>query len=134
MAFTKMGRSAQVLPCYAVIHSNGDNFLLGYKNVISSSRQVDGHVVCLIDKTILVDFGLTNVRLYGRGLEGFPLAVATNVKHTNIFPTEMAIDTSLKITWYDDYIYPGTNRVMAVHKPIIKKLYKQYKVASQLQK
>ena len=132
MAFTKMGRSAQILPCYAVIHSNGDNFLLGYKKGTSSSKQVDGHVVCLIDKKILVDFGLMNVKRYG--WEGFPLAVATDVDPANIFPTELDIDTSFKITWYDDYVYSGTNRVMAVHKPIIKKLYKQYKVASQSQK
>lgn len=125
MAFTDMGRIAEVLPCYAVASKGEENFLYGYKDIVSAPSQVDGHVVCLVDETIIVDFGLLNLQRYG--WPDFPGAVAFEVDFDNIFPCGLIFDKQRKIIWSNDWVNPASHEILATHKPVIKKLFKQYK-------
>lgn len=54
----------ELRPCIAVIdQENRGRFLLGAKEY-SQAHQLPSHVVCIVNKTVLLDFGLGNVRRY----------------------------------------------------------------------
>ena len=89
LAFSALGRRVQILPCYAVAVKDEAKFALGYKNLINAPGQVDGHVVCLVDDRILVDFGLRNVQRYFSA--DFPAAAACQVDPMSPFPTELVL-------------------------------------------
>jgi len=125
LVFNALGLRSRILPCYAVVIKDDMNFLVGYKNVIAAPGQVDGHVVCLIDNTILVDFGLKNVQRYA--WPDFPDAVACEINPDNMFPGQLVLDERRKILWANDWASPATDAVMRANKPVFKKLFKQYR-------
>lgn len=122
--FAAQGRDAVVLPCYAECHNDDRRFLLGYNRMSCAPEQVDGHVVTLVDHTILVDFGLRNVQRYA--WPDFPGAVAIEVPAGKPFPTELVVGLRRKIVWKDDWVYPDTEKLLAKHAPVIERLYDQY--------
>jgi len=124
LAFAALGRQVRVLPCYAVATKDERKFALGYKNLVAAQGQVDGHVVCLVDEKILIDFGLRNVQRYF--CPEFPEAIACEVDPSNIFPTELALGNGLKIEWKNDWVHPKMDAVMSDNKPFYEMLYKQY--------
>lgn len=124
-AFEDLGRKVEVLPCYAIAVRDESYFLLGYKNIVKTPRQVDGHVVCLVDENILVDFGLKNIQRYG--WPDFHAAVACETSPGRLFPTELCLDQRRKIIWRNDWVNPVTEKIMMDHEPVIEMLYGQCK-------
>jgi len=126
LAFTDLGHRVRVLPCYAVALKERGVFTLGYKDSNVASGQVDGHAVCLIDETILVDFGLGNIRRHAYFTD-FPNAMAYSVNSNNIFPHETTLDEDKRIIWANGWANPRTDEVMAENRPAYELLYRQYK-------
>ena len=130
LALTDLGNRTRVLPCYAIALKNGGVLALGNKDSHVGNGMVDGHVVCLINETIIVDFGLSNIRLDDY-FSDFPIAVAYKVTGDVYFPCEIVLDEDKRIIWAAGWANPRTNKVMAENRPAYELLYKQYKAITQ---
>lgn len=125
LAFAALGHLTRVLPCYAVALKDSGSFTLGNKNSYVARGQVDGHVVCLVDETVLVDFGLGNL-CRNEHFRDFPNAIAYEVNSNHIFPNEIVLGEHRRILWANGWVNPRTDEVMAEHRPVFELLYKQY--------
>jgi hypothetical protein len=125
LAMTALGHLTRVLPCYAVALKDGALFALGNKDSHVAPGQIDGHVVCLVDETILVDFGLGNL-CRDKDFHDFPNAIAYEVNSIKIFPNEIVLGEDRRIIWANGWANPRMDEMMAEHRPAIELLYKQY--------
>ena len=131
LVFTAMGREARVEPCYAVAIDHDKAFALGYKSLTTSANQVDGHVVCVVDNNLLLDFGATNIRKYF--IPDFPIAIATQVRNETLFPAELHLPGGRKLRWRNDWVNPDLDSVMKDNEAVFKLQFSQYLEAAKSQ-
>ena len=124
LVFTELGRQARVHPCYAVAVDHAQGYALGYKQLTCAAGQVDGHVICVVDHKLILDFGATNIRKYF--IPDFPIAIATQVHNGVLFPAEIDLPGERKMHWRNDWVFPDLGRVMAENEPASQLLFSQY--------
>jgi len=131
LVFAELGRQATVEPCYAVAVDHDKGFALGYKQLTCAAGQVEGHVVCVVDHKLLLDFGATNIRKYF--IPDFPIAIATQLRNDALFPAEIDLPGGRKMLWRNDWVNPDLGRVMAENEPASQLLFSQYREAAKPQ-
>ena len=131
LVFTEWGRQASVEPCYAIAVDHDKGFALGYKQLTCAAGQVDGHVICVVDHKLILDFGATNIRKYF--IPNFPIAIATQVHNGVLFPAEIDLPGERKMHWRNDWVNPDVDCVMKENEPASQLLFSQYLEAAKSQ-
>ncbi|MES2186136.1 MAG: hypothetical protein V4505_16410 [Pseudomonadota bacterium] len=126
LVFNSRGVNARVSPCYAAVTYHEDRYALGVKGFRTGDNQVEGHVVCIVDENIIIDFGTTNIRRYF--IPSFPVAIAAAIQDAAVYPTEIDIAAGMKIRWHEDN-NPQTDRAVEAHKAASRFLFDQYQKA-----
>jgi hypothetical protein len=117
------GYSARVASCYAEIANGDGRFLLGAEGY-AKQGQIDGHAVCILDESVMIDFGLGNVR---RGYRrDFPWAIACDFNRQGAMLGGVALPGGETIVWKDDWQSPGSAEELARYAPHMDQLYLQY--------
>ena len=124
LVFTELGRQASVEPCYAIAVDHDKGFALGYKQLTCAAGQVDGHVICVVDHKLLLDFGAANIRKYF--IPDFPIAIATQVNNGTPLPKELDLPGGRKMLWRNDWVNPNLASVMKENEPASRLLFSQY--------
>lgn len=122
-AFSSLGRRARIVPCYALAARDNTGLLVGYKS--QKPGQGEGHVACLVDDKILVDFCLNGLHRFG--WTDFPSVAACEIGSRSNFPAELALDDQRKIIWQNDWVHPSTAASIAGHRRIHDTLFKHYR-------
>lgn len=117
------GYRARVASCYVEIAKGEGRYMLGAEG-FAKPGQIDGHAVCILDESMLIDFGLGNVR---RGYRrDFPWAIACQFKRQDAMIGGIAMATGETVLWKDDWQSPGTADELARYAPHLDELYTQY--------
>jgi hypothetical protein len=126
LAFQALGHTADILPCTGLAVYQQRPFKLGFPGIKRNESQLDGHVCCLVDNKILVDFGLSNVQRYG--FPEFPIALAADCKEVPIFPITLHIhDEDMHFQWDTQQVHPAIEQAVQNHKAHAQQLYREYK-------
>jgi hypothetical protein len=120
---TAYGYRAHVASCYAEIAKGNSRYLLGAEG-FAKPGQIDGHAVCILEDSLMIDFGLGNVR---RGYRrDFPWAIACDFKRQGAMLGGVAMPTGETVIWKDDWQSPGSADELARYAPHLDPLYQQY--------
>jgi hypothetical protein len=120
---TGYGYRARVASCYVEIAKGEGRYLLGAEGY-AKPGQIDGHAVCILEESVLIDFGLGNVR---RGYRrDFPWAIACEYQRQDAMLGGIAMSTGETVLWKDDWQSPGSAEELARYAPHLDELYRQY--------
>lgn len=120
---TGYGYRARVASCNVEIAKDGGRYLLGAQG-FAKPGQIDGHAVCILEESMLIDFGLGNVR---RGYRrDFPWAVACDFRRNGAMLAGIALPTTETVIWKDDWQSPDSDSELARYAPHMGELYAQY--------
>ena len=120
---TGYGYRARVASCYAEIATGDSRYLLGAEG-LAKPGQIDGHAVCILEESVMLDFGLGNVR---RGYRrDFPWAIACDFNRQGVMLGGVAMPTGETVVWKDDWQSPGSAEELARYAPHLDQLYEQY--------
>jgi hypothetical protein len=120
---TGYGYRARVASCYVEIAKGEGCYRLGAEGY-AKPGQIDGHAVCILEESMLIDFGLGNVR---RGYRrDFPWAVACEFRRQGTMLGGIAMPTAETVIWKDDWQSPDSDAELARYAPHLDELYKQY--------
>ncbi len=123
------GYQARIQACYAVIDRSDQRFLLGYKGY-AKPGQIEGHVVCIVEESYLIDFATGNVRKYfdPRFKQAFACAIE---KKENLL-AQVNLQNGTQIHWHEDlqalYIEAAIDHQTAALQQVLIE-YFQYKKA-----
>ncbi len=121
---TSYGYRARVASCYVDIRRGEGGFQLGGQGS-AGPGQIDGHAVCILEESLLVDFGLGNVR---RGYRrDFPWAIALPCGKDGAVIAQVTMGGAETVTWKDDWQSPATEAELARYAPHLEGLYQQYR-------
>jgi hypothetical protein len=120
---TSYGLRARVASCYVSIAEGKNSFLLGAQGY-ARPGQIDGHAVCILEESLLIDFGLGNVRRTYR--RDFPWAMATPYRRDGATIAALATPAG-SVTWKDDWQSPDSEAELARYAPHLEGLYQQYR-------
>jgi hypothetical protein len=97
------GYDTEVKGCHAIFSNPNEDFYLGYEGY-AKAGQVEGHVVCVVNGNILLDFGLGNVRKHYQG--NFYRAIACAASNNG--PVLAAVDfgNGVRAQWRTDWVGP----------------------------
>lgn len=99
-------------------------FRLGFKGLTVKESEFDGHVACLVDQKIWVDFGLTNVHRHG--FTDFPIALAMTLPEPLRYPLAMQVNQRYVFVWDTAEANDGVLDQVHRHHPLAQQLYQQY--------
>lgn len=120
---TGHGYRARVASCYTEIARGESRYMLGAEG-FAQAGQIDGHAVCILEETMLIDFGLGNVR---RGYRrDFPWAIACEYRPQGAMLGGIAMSTGETVIWKDDWQSPDSAEELARYAPHLDQLYRQY--------
>lgn len=117
------GRNARVASCYVEIQGQDRRYLLGAEGY-AKPGQIDGHAVCIIDESVLVDFGLGNVRKGYR--RDFHWGIVSDYRRDGATLARLEVPGGDIATWKDDWKSPGTEAELARYAPHIEGLAAEY--------
>jgi hypothetical protein len=117
------GHQARIASCHVQVEFQGGMYSLGGKGV-AKPGQIDGHAVCVINESTLVDFGLGNVRKGYR--RDFYWGIASDYRRDGAAIAAVTIAGPHTLTWKDDWQYPGTDDELARYAPFVENLFEQY--------
>ncbi|MDB5934139.1 MAG: hypothetical protein JWQ01_1483 [Massilia sp.] len=121
---TGYGYRARVASCHVeILRPEGGGFRLGAQGS-AGPGQVDGHAVCILEESVLVDFGLGNVRRAYR--RDFPWAIACDYRRDDTTMAAIAMAGGETVSWKDDWQSPATATELARYAPHLDELYKRY--------
>lgn len=122
------GHQARVVSCYVEIAApaaaGGEiRYRLGAPGH-AKPGQIDGHAACLVDESLLVDFGLGNVR---RGYRrSFYWGAMADYRREDARIARLSLAGGDTMTWKDDYQSPDTETELASCAPHLDELIAQY--------
>jgi hypothetical protein len=117
------GYRARVASCYAEIAKGEGCYKLGAEG-FAKPGQIDGHAVCILEETMMIDFGLGNVR---RGYRrDFPWAIACEYRPQGAMMGGIALPSGETVVWKDDWQSPGSAEELARYAPHLDQLHQQY--------
>ena len=124
LALEAHGHHVHILPCTGVAMYQQQIFKLGFPGFKKSDAELDGHVACVIDSKIIVDFGLGNVRRYG--FPNFPMALAADCKKVPIYPVTLKIGDEIQFQWNTEALRPEIETTVTEHQAYAQRLYQEY--------
>lgn len=117
------GRSARIASCYVEIQGENSRYMLGAEGY-AKAGQIDGHAVCIIDESVVVDFGLGNVRKGYR--RNFHWGIVSDYRRDGPVLCTLEVPGGETATWKDDWQSPGTEAELARYAPHIDGLAADY--------
>jgi hypothetical protein len=117
------GRRARVASCYVSIQGQSHTYLLGAEGY-AKPGQVDGHAVCVIEDSVLVDFGLGNVRKGYR--RDFHWGAVCDYRRDGAVLGSLNVPGIDTMVWKDDWQSPSTDEELARYAPHLDGLVAQY--------
>lgn len=120
---TGYGFRARVASCHVEIRRGEGGFRLGAQGS-AGPGQVDGHAVCILEESMLLDFGLGNVRRAYR--RDFPWAIGCEYRRDGDTIGTIAMPGGETVSWKDDWQSPGTAAELERYAPLLEDLYKRY--------
>lgn len=125
LALQEQGHSVELLACTGMaIEEQRAMFRLGFKGLTVKESEFDGHVACLVDQKIWVDFGLTNVHRHG--FIDFPIALAMTLPEPLRYPLAMQVNPRYVFVWDTAEANDGVLDQVHRHHPLAQQLYQQY--------
>jgi len=127
MTFNALGFNAKAISCYAIVVKDGLIHGFGSKHItMLSSNEVNSHVVCIVDKQLLVDFAAAGIT---RSFSiDFPSMLAFSINPHQNFPCLLKIDNHQSISYHDEWAHPQVAALIEEHLPYAKNLYEQYQL------
>lgn len=117
------GFKARVESCHVEIGGPAGSFKLGSPG-FASPGQIEGHAVCIIDESVLVDFGLGNVR---RGYRrDFYWGLAHPYEQRGAEMAKMRLPGGDVITWKNDWQTPDGPAELQKYEVFVEQLFKQF--------
>lgn len=119
------GFSARTAVCYVEVLAGNEMFLLGAEGY-AGPGQVDGHAVCIVDETLLIDFGLGNLRRQYR--RDFQWGVACDARPDPQASAlaQTGLPNGTRLRWRDDWRCPQGEAQMALAVAQSAALFQQY--------
>ncbi|TFW07013.1 hypothetical protein E4K72_09485 [Oxalobacteraceae bacterium OM1] len=117
------GHDARVESGYVDIQREGVQFLLGGKGY-AAPGQIEGHAMCVIDDSLVLDFGLGNVRKGFR--RDFPWALGCAYQSTENALGSMVLPTGETVTWKNDWQTPDGEAELQKYAPFVEQLFQHY--------
>lgn len=122
------GHKARVISCYVEITGRqvgGQKvrYNLGAPGY-AKPGQIEGHAACLIDESLVVDFGLGNVRRNYR--RNFYWGALTDYQRNGATFAHMTLPGGETMTWKDDYQSPDSESELARCETLLEGLTTEY--------
>ena len=117
------GRKARIASCYVKIERGENIYRLGAQGY-AKPGQVDGHAVCIIDESVILDFGLGNVRKGYR--RDFHWGAVSDYRRDGATMGSLQLPDGETMTWLDDWQSPATGDELARYAPHLDGLVGQY--------
>ena len=117
------GRRARIVSGLVELENQGKAFLLGGPGY-AKPGQIDGHAACVIDDTLVLDFGLGNVRKSYRR-DFYWGAIVDYARDGAVF-ARLTLPDGFTMSWKDDWQSPDTEAELARYAPHIDELIGQY--------
>lgn len=125
LALQEQGHVVELIPCTGMaIEDQRAMFRLGYKGLTVKESEFDGHVACLVDQRIWVDFGLTNVHRHG--FTDFPIALAMTLREPLRYPLAMQVNQRYVFVWDIAEANDGVMDQVRHHQKYAQQLYQEY--------
>ncbi len=120
------GHQARIAVGYVEAISSEGIFLLGGKGY-AGPGQIDGHAACIVDESLLIDFGLGNLRRqYQRS---FYWGVACDYQRAASCMAELNLPNAQRLCWKDDWQSPGGPGQIAADAATVESLFKDYQAS-----
>ena len=121
------GRSARIVSCYVEIDSDTPEgthrYLVGSPG-LAKPGQIDGHAACVVDDTLLLDFGLGTVRKHHR--RDFYWGAIADFRRDGATIAKVSLPGGERMTWKDDWQSPAGNAELERCAAILDGLTQQY--------
>jgi hypothetical protein len=117
------GRQARVESGYVQISGPNVEYLLGGKGY-AAPGQIEGHAMCVIDDTLIVDFGLGNVRKGYR--RNFYWALACEYQPRDNVLGTLPLATGEAVAWKNDWQSPDSGAELKKYEPAVEELFRVY--------
>ncbi|MGO4468592.1 hypothetical protein, partial [Pseudoduganella sp. RAF53_2] len=120
---TAYGFNARIESCHVEIIRGEHSFNLGSPGY-AAPGQIEGHAVCVVDDSVLIDFGLGNVR---RGFRrDFYWALACSYEPHDTVMAEMQLPQGETVTWMNDWQTPDGPAELAKYEALVEELFALY--------
>ena len=123
-AFLDMGHRAEIFPCTGLAIYKQQPFKLGFPGIKKTESQLDGHVACLVNETILIDFGLGNVSRYG--FREYPIALGADLGQAPRPPITLTVNPDIQFQWDIEQVNALVIETVKNHEAYSKQLYAEY--------
>jgi hypothetical protein len=117
------GHGARIASCYVEIGTAERRYTLGGQG-FAKPGQIEGHAACIIDESVIVDFGLGNVRKGYR--RDFAWGAVCDYRRDGAVLGSLALPGGETMTWKDDWQSPDTEGEIARYAPHMDHLVAQY--------
>lgn len=121
------GRSARVVHCYVEIDTPGpdgvNRYLIGAQG-LAKPGQIDGHAACVIDDTLLLDFGLGSVRKHHQ--RDFYWGAIGDYRRHGAQIARVAMPGGQSVCWKDDWQSPDGAGELERCATMLDELTRQY--------
>lgn len=118
------GREARVDSGFAEVVKPGCSYRLGAPG-LARPGQIDGHAICIVDESVVVDFGLGNVRKGYR--TDFYWGVAADLDRKGPVLAVAETGGNELLCWRDDWRYPATEAELAKYPALLDQLLARYR-------
>ncbi|MES2071810.1 MAG: hypothetical protein V4488_15755 [Pseudomonadota bacterium] len=110
------GYATEVKGCHAIFSNASGDFYLGYQGY-ARPGQVEGHVVCVVNGNIVLDFGLGNVKSHYQG--NFYRAIACAASNYGPVLATLEFDNGVSAQWRTDWVGPGIEAELQKQEPAL---------------
>ncbi len=117
------GHATEVKACHAIFSSADEEFYLGYKGY-AEPGQVEGHVVCVVNGNIVLDFGLGNAARHYR--ENFYSAIACVASNYGPVLATSELPNGMRAQWRTDWTGPDIDAELKRQEPLLQPLLANY--------
>ena len=117
---------ARLVDCTVIIKSGDLGYVIGQG--FARPGQIDGHLVCLMNDRVLVDFGLGVVSKHL--IPGFPQGVAVSLNKND--PHQLAsakLPNGNKVFWIKAAAPVGKKEFLAEQMPVVNAIYRRWHLA-----
>jgi len=117
------GYDTEIRACHAVFSNANEEFLLGYKGY-AQANQIEGHVVCVVNGNIVLDFGLGSVKKHYKG--NFYRAIACVASNYGPVLAAVELDNGVSAQWRTDWVGSEIEAELIKQEPYLQAILAKY--------
>lgn len=117
------GYDTEVRGCHAIFSKAGEDFYLGYKGY-ARPGQVEGHVVCIANGNIVLDFGLGSVKKHYKN--NFYRAIACVASNYGPVLATLELDSGIHVQWRTDWVGAEVDSELVNQEPYLQPILEKY--------